>query len=325
MLIDTQAELSDARIGGLHRALGVLVTLITVFDGYDTFNPAYVIHYVAGPWGLTPGQSGLLISSGLVGFLIGAAGQGLVADRLGRRGAMIAGLWVVNLFTVLTPLLGQSFPFFCAMRILTGIGLGTLLPLATTFINELAPRRVSNSFSLWGVTLGWSLGGTLAGLIGVFLTPLYGWEVQIMSFVGGLTLAMIADRHSGRSPALLGLWWATGGLAVLVLLVADSHTANFVCVVAAGFFAVGAQHVMNNFTASSYDTQMRASGVGMMLSVGRVGAILGPYVAGLLQGATGGPGAMFCTIGCGGVLAGVAITSLAFSRPAVPDIQPAHS
>jgi AAHS family 4-hydroxybenzoate transporter-like MFS transporter len=332
MPIDVHAELSEARIGGLHRALGVLVTLITVFDGYDTFNPAYVIHYVAGPWGLTPGQAGLLISSGLLGFLIGAAGQGLAADRLGRRGAMIAGLWVVNLFTVLTPLLGQTFPMFCAMRILTGIGLGTLLPLATTFINELAPRRVSNTFSLWGVTLGWSLGGTLAGLIGVFLTPGYGWEVlywvgalsipltfavqamlpesprflaaagrkdellalltrlrpdraaayrgatlalppprtlrnplaalltrryrrasltiwltafislfcifgltgwiptvmmkrgetfaasfgfgalmQIMSFVGGLTLAMIADRQPGRSPVLLGMWWATGG------------------------------------------------------------------------------------------------------------------
>ncbi len=152
--IDVHEELAEAQVGPLHRTLGALVALMTLFDGYDTFNPAYVIHYVAGPWGLSPGQSGFLVSSGLIGFLIGAAGHGLVADRLGRRGTLLAGLWVVNVFTVLTPLLGDGFASFCLLRVATGVGLGTLLPLAATYINELAPRRVSNAFSLWGVALG---------------------------------------------------------------------------------------------------------------------------------------------------------------------------
>jgi len=39
------------------------------------------------------------------------------------------------------------------LRLLTGMGLGVLLPLATTYINELAPRRVANTFALWGVAL----------------------------------------------------------------------------------------------------------------------------------------------------------------------------
>lgn len=440
--VDVHTELAEARVGPFHRTLGVLITLMTLFDGYDTFNPAYVIHYVTGPWGLSPGQGGFLVSSGLVGFLIGAAGHGLVADRLGRRGTMIAGLWVVNVFTVLTPLLGQGFTSFCVLRLLTGIGLGTLLPLAATYINELAPRRVSNAFSLWGVALGWSLGGTLAGLVGVFLTPLYGWEVlywigalsipltfvlqamlpesprflaskgrtdelrtllarlrperagvyataqlvapqprpvrnpvaalltpryrrvsltiwltaflslfcifgltgwiptvmmqrgetfaasfgfgalmQVMSFVGGLTLAMLVDRKPATSTALLAAWWSVGGVSVLALLFFGGHAVNLVCVAVSGFCIVGAQHVLNNFTAGSYDTEMRASGVGMELGVGRVGAILGPFVAGLLQGATGGSDAMFWTIGIAALLAGVAVASLGLSRPALPDVR----
>ena len=165
--VDIDKELADAPIGPLHKQLGVLVTLITLFDGYDTFNPAYVIHYVMKPWGLAPSQAGLLISSGLLGFLIGAAAQGVIADRLGRRGALVASLWVVNIFTLATAFYGDGFYAFCILRILTGIGLGALLPLATTFINELAPPRISNAFSLWGVTLGWSLGGVLAGLVGL--------------------------------------------------------------------------------------------------------------------------------------------------------------
>src|SRR5262245_8140483 len=58
--IDVHEELSGAAIGRLHWMLGILITLITLFDGYDTFNPAYVIHYVAKPWGLSPSAAGLL-------------------------------------------------------------------------------------------------------------------------------------------------------------------------------------------------------------------------------------------------------------------------
>jgi MFS family permease len=150
-VIDVHEELADARAGSFHWRLGAIMGLLTLFDGYDTFNPAYVIHYVAGPWGLKAGQAGLLISSGLIGFLLGAAVHGVAADRFGRRGTLLAGLWITSIFTVLTALLANSFASFCALRLLTGLGLGVLLPLATTYINELAPRRVANTFALGGV------------------------------------------------------------------------------------------------------------------------------------------------------------------------------
>ena len=154
--IDVSKELSEARVGRLHRWLGVMIAFLTLFDGYDTFNPAYVIHYVAGPWGLAPGQAGFLVSSGLIGFLIGAAAHGVVADRAGRRVTLLAGLWITSVFTLATPLFGHSFVSFCTLRVLTGVGLGVLLPLATTYVNELAPSRVANKFSLWGVAFGWA-------------------------------------------------------------------------------------------------------------------------------------------------------------------------
>lgn len=429
--IDVSKELSEARVGRLHRWLGVMIAFLTLFDGYDTFNPAYVIHYVAGPWGLAPGQAGFLVSSGLIGFLIGAAAHGVVADRAGRRVTLLAGLWITSVFTLATPLFGHSFVSFCTLRVLTGVGLGVLLPLATTYVNELAPSRVANKFSLWGVAFGWALGGTMAGLVGVYLTPLFGWEVlywvgsssivltvllhrflpesvrflalkgrveeirdvlsrlrperselyrtaqlilppavaagnpvsallapglrrttltiwltaflslfcifgltgwiptvmmkrgetfaasfgfgalmQVMSFVGGLVCAHIADRR-GASRGVLATWWALGGLSVLALVPFNGHVINVFCAAAAGFFVIGAQFVLNNFTAGSYDTSMRATGVGMELSVGRVGAILGPFVAGTLQQLYGGSTAMFIVIGTASIVAAAAIASLA--------------
>ncbi|MEI9924786.1 MAG: MFS transporter [Bradyrhizobium sp.] len=422
--IDVHAELEDAKLSSFHWRLGAIMGLLTLFDGYDTFNPAYVIHYVAGPWGLKPGQAGLLISSGLVGFLLGAALHGVAADRFGRRGTLLAGLWITSVFTLLTALLANSFASFCVLRLLTGMGLGVLLPLATTYINELAPRRVANTFSLWGVALGWAAGGTLAGIVGVFATPALGWQslywigslsfvllpfmhlmlpespkflvlkgrtaeirdmlsklrperadiyasapiaagdrqvsgnlilellqpryrrttiaiwvtaflslfcifglsgwiptvmiqrgetfatsfgfgalMQIMSFVGGLVLGHLVDRF-GRSRGLLSLWWALGGCAVLTLVFFNDHLVNVTCVAAAGFFSIGAQFVLNNFTATAYETNVRATAVGMELGVGRVGAILGPFVAGALQQTYQSALLMFISIGCAALVAG---------------------
>ena len=428
--VDIHEELAGASVTPLHKTLGILITLITLFDGYDTFNPAYVIQYVRQPWGLLPSQAGFLVSSGLIGFLFGALGHGMIADRYGRRRTLLAGLWIVNVMTILTAIFATSFTSFCTMRFLTGLGLGVLLPLGTTYINELAPPRVSNAFSLWGVTFGWSLGGVFAGLIGVFFTPTYGWQVlyfvgalsipltlvvhavlpespkflaasgrldelralmvrlrpersgvyanaafrtsdratkntigallspryrrvsltiwitafltlfaifglvgwiptvmiqrgesfasgfsygalmQATSFIGGLTLAILADRKFSPTPRLLGTWWVIGGIAVGTLVFVNSHAFNFAVVAIAGFCVIGAQHVLNNFTANSYETGFRASGVGMELGVGRVGGILGPSVIGLLQQMTGGQEAVFWAIGGAAIVAGLVIGSL---------------
>jgi len=435
--INVHDELAGARVGAFHWRLGAIMGLLTLFDGYDTFNPAYVIHYVAGPWGLKAGQAGLLISSGLVGFLLGAALHGVAADRFGRRGTLLAGLWITSVFTLLTALLANSFVTFCALRLLTGLGLGVLLPLATTYINELAPRRARNGFSLWGVALGWALGGTLAGIVGVFATPSFGWNslywigslsflllpflhrslpespkflviqgrtaeirkfltrlrperaaiyrdakvsasepstpgnsiavllrpryrrttiaiwiaaflslfcifglsgwiptvmiargetfaasfgfgalLQIASFVGALAVGHLVDRFGDGRP-LLALWWTLGGAAVVVLILIDNHYTNAFCVAAAGFFIIGAQFVLNNFTAGSYHTEVRATAVGMELSVARVGAILGPFVAGTLQQIYQSATPMFVSIGAAALLAGIAVL---FARPAEADL-----
>jgi AAHS family 4-hydroxybenzoate transporter-like MFS transporter len=81
-----------------------------------------------------------------------------------------------------------------------------------------------------------------------------------------------------------------------------------------GFCIIGAQFVLNNFTAASYETEVRATAVGMELAIARVGAILGPLVAGLLQQTYQSPTPMFVSIGLSAVAAGAII--LLAERPA---------
>jgi AAHS family 4-hydroxybenzoate transporter-like MFS transporter len=185
-LIDIRDEIDNAPIGAYHRLLLLLVGLAVFFDGYDTFNASYVIHYVMKPWGMLPGQAGFMVSSGLIGFSTAALLQGKFSDRYGRRPVMLFGLWVMTIFSFCTAVFAHSFAMFCVFRFLTGLGLGILLPLGVTYVNESAPKRVKSTFSTWGWGLGFSLGGATAAVVGVYLTPSLGW--QALYYVASLSV-----------------------------------------------------------------------------------------------------------------------------------------
>ena len=61
----------------------------------------------------------------------------------------------------------------------------------------------------------------------------------------------------------------------------------------AGWCVVGGQPGLNALSASYYPTYLRATGVGAGLGVGRIGAIVGPYIGGVLIGRQWGSEELF--------------------------------
>ncbi len=199
-MIDVREEIAGAPIGRYHGLIAALIGLVVFFDGYDTFNAAYVIHYVVKPWHLAPSQAGFLVSSGLIGFMLGSLVQGGFSDRFGRRATLLAALWIATIFSFATAVLARSFLWFCALRLLTGIGLGTLLPIGVTYMSEYAPRRFVNTFSLWGWAFGFAAGGVAASAVGIFLTPALGW--QALYYVASLSVVLLAICHAALPESL---------------------------------------------------------------------------------------------------------------------------
>lgn len=226
-MIDVREEIANAPIGRYHCFLALLIGLIVFFDGYDTFNAAYVIHYVTKPWHLLPGQAGFLVSSSLVGFMIGAFAQGKFSDRHGRRVTLLAALWIATVFSFATAVLARSYLTFCVLRLLTGIGLGVLLPLGVTYMNEYAPRRLKHTFSAWGWTLGFSAGGVMAAVVGILLTPKFGW--QALFYVASLSVVLVLACHvvlpeSLQFSAMLG---RTEGMAAILSRLNPSQASRY--------------------------------------------------------------------------------------------------
>src|ERR1700754_1247308 len=101
-VLDVRLETEKAGLGSRHWTVVILLGLVTLFDGYDVFVPAYVIPYALKTWKLVPSQAGLMVSFGLIGFMIGSFAQGLVADRVGRKPTLIAGLVIAGLLNLAT-------------------------------------------------------------------------------------------------------------------------------------------------------------------------------------------------------------------------------
>ena len=176
------ATIDQAKISGRQWVV-LLVSLFTaLFDGYDTQGIAYVAPVMARDLHFSPALLGPIFSSGLAGLTLGAVVFGMLADKIGRKHAIIWPMVVFGVFSLLTPL-GWDVTSLVVLRFLAGFGLGGTLPNVTAYVMEYAPRRrralLVNSTSAFFAT-GSIVSGTLANI----LIPTWGWQWTF--YIGGI-------------------------------------------------------------------------------------------------------------------------------------------
>ncbi|MEP6917676.1 MAG: MFS transporter [Acidobacteriota bacterium] len=179
------------------------MALAAMFGAYDLLNGWHGISYLAARGQLDPDQAGLLGLSATGGFAAGAFLQGHLSDRLGRRPAILLGLWLTAIFSVAIGVSGETWWAFFAWRFLTGVGVGVLLPAILTYLPEIASGLARATFAMLPWTLGGWLGASAAGSAGVYVTPVYGWRmVYVLGATSGL-LALACHIVMIESPSFL--------------------------------------------------------------------------------------------------------------------------
>lgn len=159
--------------------------------------------------------------------------------------------------------------------------------LRALFSPALRPRTVA----LW--TLFWLSLFAIYALISWLpaLLTAAGWEraaaqraagfMALGSVIGGPLLAALVDRGHGRwAPASAYLIAALALIAFIAGLVPTTWTVPLLMLV--GACAMGSQQALGAFSALHYPSPIRATGTGWASGVGRLGAMLGPTVLGLL-------------------------------------------
>jgi putative MFS transporter len=170
-----------------HLKARVVIGTATFFDGIDFLAIALALPVLAGAWHLTPVQIGFLISGSALGQLIGAVGFGLFAERYGRIRSIATTVVIFGLCGIGCAL-SWDFYSLLAFRFFQGIGMGAEVPVAASYINEIAPAKERGRFVLLYEFI-FAVGVLAAGLIGRWTIPAFGW--QSIFWIGAVPALLI--------------------------------------------------------------------------------------------------------------------------------------
>ena len=177
-------------------------TLGWMLDGMDVTLYAMVIRELLRELHLTTAQAGLLASVTLIASAAGGILFGLVADRFGRRLALIISIVVYSLFTAAC---GFSHGLWelAALRLGVGLGMGGEWATGAALVSETWPDQHRGK-ALGLMQSGFAIGYALAAMIAALIMPRWGWRPV---FFAGI-LPALATLWIGRSVEESPLWLA---------------------------------------------------------------------------------------------------------------------
>src|SRR3954465_13242493 len=80
----------------------VLCGFVILFDGFDTQAMGFLVPPIADEFGIPRDLFGPAISAGLFGLMLGAMASGPVADRWGRKSAIVLSVLVFGVLSLKT-------------------------------------------------------------------------------------------------------------------------------------------------------------------------------------------------------------------------------
>jgi AAHS family 4-hydroxybenzoate transporter-like MFS transporter len=176
----------------------------------------------------------------------------------------------------------------------------TLLLWVVSFANLLNLFFLANWLPLLATRMGF--GSSTAVLMGSTL--------QAGGLIGALVMGPLLDRF-GFYRVLIPLFFIAGFVVAAIGQSALPIYVLYLVIFTAGICVVGAQPALNALASTLYPTEIRATGVGWSLGIGRAGAIVGPVVAAQLIGLNWSSQALFLAAGVPALLSCFTILALA--------------
>lgn len=175
------ARLDRLPRSGFHYKLLGINGLAWAFDAFDVGLMTFVVAKLNQSWSLSAEETGLLLSSGLFGMLVGAFLSGPLADRFGRKCIFQATMLAFTLFSVACAYVPAGNVYLLALlRFLVGLGLGGETPVNNAIMGEFVPPvhrgKIQGTLNCF-----WALGWLGAAATSFFLIPNLGPENPLAS------------------------------------------------------------------------------------------------------------------------------------------------
>lgn len=287
---------------------------------------------------------GLLINIAFSAFGLGAVLGGFAASRLVPHYGWQAAFWIggipaLILMLVIWWLMPESASFMAAAgrnsstvaRILRHIDAHQSFSAEDRYVTSEAKEKRGDVRSLF--TSGRGLGTVLiwvaifcglfdAGLLANWLTVVMNRSglalrhailapvvMQLGGVIGTILLGMIIRRFGAH---LVSVSFFIGAcFTVLIGQVTHAPPLAFISVFLMGVFLVGAYFSMNAVMAAFYPINIRSTGIGWGLGIGRIGGAVGPLLGGMMITAQWHFGPMFLVVAIPAVVATIGVWILA--------------
>ena len=165
----------------------VLGFLVVWLDGYHIQSMALVVPTLSEQWSVKATDFKLVVSSALIGILLGSAFIASLGDRWGRRRILILSMIIIGVSSIGTGF-AAGMTHLVIWRFVTGLGLGASIANATALTSDYVPSKRRAAL----VTLmfsGVSIGAFTSGYIADPIIGAFGWR-GLFTIGGSVPLVM---------------------------------------------------------------------------------------------------------------------------------------
>ncbi len=168
--------------------VAIVASLGGLLSGYDTGVISGALLFINETWDLSISLQGLVVSAVLIGAVIGAATNGVLADIFGRKKIIIATAIIFILGSILCGLAPNVYVLIIS-RIFVGLAVGIVNFVIPLYLSEVAPKTVRGtlvSLYQWAITAGILFSYFINA---AFAPAVYSWRLMLLAgILPGLVL-----------------------------------------------------------------------------------------------------------------------------------------
>jgi AAHS family 4-hydroxybenzoate transporter-like MFS transporter len=194
--IELRSFLNARKVSRYQYFVFFLCFLILLMDGYDTVVVGFIAPALRQAWRLDHADLALMFGLGLAGLALGSLFSGPVADRVGRKGVIVASVALFGVVSLVSAW-STSIAILTGLRFLAGLGLGGAMPNTYTLAAEFCPDRLRATL-VAPIDCGIGAGGALCGVLAAHLIGPYGWPSMLL--VGGVLPLLLLPLLMWRLP-----------------------------------------------------------------------------------------------------------------------------
>lgn len=182
--------------------VAIVASLGGLLSGFDTGVISGALLFINQTWDLSDYTQGFLVSSVLIGAVIGAGTNGILADMFGRKKIIIATAVIFIIGSILCALAPNIYVLILS-RILVGLAVGIVNFIVPLYLSEVAPKQMRGtlvSLYQWAITAGILFSYVING---AFASAVYNWRWMLFAGVFPGIVLLVGMSFLGDTPRWL--------------------------------------------------------------------------------------------------------------------------